>query len=551
MKNYIRKLIEDEKYNEAYTAANNLFYNGDFESAYEIYDEVYETICEEQGRSSPQAYHALKRLALLDEEGGRNEEALRLFNIYLEYVSENYGKVGTDYYEIYSKAAGILEYGGEFEKAAAIRNEILSFCLKKYGDSSAEAITALGGLAWNIYSSGKVKESLDLFLQQYEMAYASKECNTRQYYHILQNIGRCYEDLNENDKALEYLEMAYKAAVKVFGKKNEEALSVLNDIAGIYSRSGRITEALKRKEKIYNTMKEIMGEDCHNTNMAKLNLGSVYGEAGDFQKNLELTKEAYEWFVNTLGYNHSSTMIAMTNLSNAYSRQNNYEKALELREKLYSISVEVYGNDSPKAMEYFLYLAKSYADVGQMDTATEIADEVCRRQHELAKSDPQYILCSLAESAYMHMKAEHYDKVLEKCDEYFDITKSQGGETLFDLELVYYVQAKAMSRLGRHDEALTAIEKYNDVCETVYNNDESNPYYIDSLHGYAQILYRAGQLDKALKITQYTIEMYEKYNFRFMMINDHYQLLSDIYKSLGRNEEAEQILKQMTDRKDN
>lgn len=550
MDKQIYDLIKSEKYEEAYAFADKLFNGGDFDSAYEVYDEIYETLCEKHGRSSEPAYAALRNLAQLNFGGERYTEAFKLFNLYLEFVAEKYGKIYSDYYDVYEKTATILEYMGELGKAADIRNEILAFCLEEYGGNSAQAVTALGGLAWNTYVSGKISEALELFLQQYDMALACEEYDESRYCFILQNIGRCYDDINNKEKATEYFETAYKAAVKAFGEKKHVTMSVLNDLAGIYSDTGRKAEAIELKEKLLATAKEVLGEDRHDTTMAKLNLGEEYSESGNWHKGKQLTEEAYEWFVNNLGYTHRSTMIAMGNLANAYSRLGNEEKSLELRERLSNAAAESFGETHPMAIKYFLNMGYSYKNIGQLSTAVEIADEACRRMYASAESDPQFIMYGLGVNALFNMEAENYDKALARCDEFFDFSERCVGVSLYDLETIYYVQSNALSQLGRHEEALTAAEQYRDVATKIYG-DATNPYALDGLCDYARILYKADKLDEALELVEYTVRTQEEHGYENPPISTKLLLLSDIYTALGRYDEAEQILDKLTDEDEN
>ncbi|EXM41026.1 hypothetical protein RASY3_02855 [Ruminococcus albus SY3] len=544
MNDRITELIKNSEYDDAYAVADEE-YSGDYNALYEVYDEIYEAVSDEFGRSSEQAFVALRELAILDQIYVRYDEAIKLFRMYLEYVNENYDKAETDYYDIYARIAEMQEYSGELEESKRIRHEILSFCLESYGEVSKQTVYAFGGLAWNNYIAGNISEAVELFLQQYEMSLASDECNDEQYYLILQNIGRCYDDMKYRDKALEYLEKAYKSVVKAFGEEAQDTLSVMNDLAGIYSENGRKNEALEMYKKVLNTAKELLGEDCHDTNMAKLNLAREYGEAGYQDKSTELLSEAYEWFADKLGYAHSSTMLAMGNLANAYSRMRETEKALDMREKLYRVSAEAFGEDHPKTVKYFLYLGYSYKETGQLSAALDIADSACEKLRSIAEDDPEFLMEGLGRAAIFNMEAERYDKALELCDEFFEVSEKCGGVSLYDLETTYYVKSKTLALMNRFDEAIEAADRYLEVSAKLYGDDGTDPFYLDGLSDYAYILYKAGKYDEALEKVRYAIDRQQELGLEFPPLSRKQHLLADIYTAVGRYDDAEKILTEL------
>lgn len=294
----IVSLLESEKYSDAYRAAYKMFLEGDYDHAHEVYDEIYERFCEKYGRSSEQAYIKMLTLANFEFEAGRYNDALRLYDFYLDYVSENYDIRMTNYYGVAANKAQILEYFGQFERAEELRHEILSACLEIYGEKSADTVRALGGLGIDLYMSGKYDEALEIFMQQYEMALNSEECDQNDQYPILQNIGRVYSDLNEHDKALEYLKKAYAVSVSLHGEECHDSLSLLNDIAGVYSDTNKKEDVLAVKIKIYETARRVLGEENPDTVMAMQNLGREYNDSGDCKTakkyiNTALCKDTY------------------------------------------------------------------------------------------------------------------------------------------------------------------------------------------------------------------------------------------------------------------
>ena len=79
----ILDFIKAEDYNEAYIAADECLKEGDYDTAYEIYDEIYETVSEKRGRNSPQAFIALKYFGDHCFRCGKYKEALNMYEMYV------------------------------------------------------------------------------------------------------------------------------------------------------------------------------------------------------------------------------------------------------------------------------------------------------------------------------------------------------------------------------------------------------------------------------------------------------------------------------------
>ncbi|MBR2284479.1 MAG: tetratricopeptide repeat protein [Ruminococcus sp.] len=541
MDQHISELITKEKFDDAYTAADEYLEQNDFESAHEVYDEIYEAVCEKYGRSSEKAYVALRGLADLDYEYGDYDEAMRLYNMYLDYVKENYNIINTDYYDISARVATMLEYYGEFEEALNIRSEILNVYLSEYGENSIETVRALGGLGWNKYMSGNNDEAKELFLQQYQMALDCDECDDKQYYYILQNLGRAYQDMYMLDEALKYLDMAYETAVRAYGEKSPGALSVLNDLSGIYEDNGRLSEALELKEKVYETAKEILGENAQDTVMSKLNLGSCYRKNGNYEKSLELTKEAYEWYVENMGEEYHNTLLAMNNLAGTYSSLGENEKALELSEKVYSLSVKTLGELHTETLGRYINVSFVYNDMDMTSNALEIADDICGKLRDIPDNDPSTYLFALTVKALFHYGMEQYDEVFDAVELYRKTAEKYGYDNIGDNEHLHNLSALSFARTGKYREAYDEWEKNITISEKLYGRPD-HPSHLRNLSDGAYIYYKAGDHEKALDMIMYVIDMLKKHGTSTPKLSDAELLYSDILIALGRYDKAEEIL---------
>lgn len=546
----IKTLLEDEKYSDAYRAAYKLFLNGDYDSAREVYDEIYEIFCEQYGRNSEQAYVKLRTLANFEYDAGRYKDALNLYNLYLDYVRDNYILIETDYYDISSKKAYLLECLAEMEEAAVIRNEILTTYLTEYGEDNKKTISALGGLGSNNYKAGKYKEALELFLLQYDMAQKCSEYDKNNYYWILQCIGRTYDEMNMSDKSLEYLQKAYEAAKGAFGEKDHYTLSVLNDISGIYMNIGKKKEAFRIKEYLYETALEILGEEHVDTVMARVNLGNAYKENGEYDIAYKLIKRSYDWYLKTHGYGYDNTLFAAENLATVCGMKKAHDEALEIREKVYYESLKNLGELHPKTMRRYVNLSFAYDSVGQLTTACEITENAVRKMLAHHGQEKAILLYAIDICMVWNSNLENYDRAFELYDIYFDISSGSEGENLYDMESLFSLKANILAEIGKYKEALSELKKYREIIKRLYGENESDAYYLDDLRDTAYVLNRCGKSDEALELINYAISMHKKYDIKYPRLYKKLFVLAEVYTVLGRLDEAEAVLREIREDED-
>lgn len=551
MEKNIRSLLDNEEYDDAYSAAYKLFLNGDYDQAHEVYDEIYEIFCEKYGRSSEQAYLRLGSLADLEYEAGRYNDALRLYDFYLDYVRGNYELILTNYYDVLANIAQILEYFGRFDKAEELRQEILSACLENYGDKSADTVKALGGLGINYYLSGKYKEALDIFSQQYKMALGSDECEQKDIYPVLQNIGRVYSDMNAYDKAIEYLDKAYRISVDMYGEENHDSLSLLNDIAGTYSNLNRSNDAVALKKKVFDTAKKVLGEDNPNTIMSMLNLGNEYSKVGDYETAESYVRPAFEWYKDKYGYSHESALLAAEKYATICAMRRQYDKALELQEKVYNASLENLGQLHPQTMWRYIMLSYAYYENGELLPALEISEDAVNKilTHPDSDAAKACYIYAISHCMLFNMKLEKYERTFELYEKFCELMNRSEGASLYDLEMFYSVMAGSLAQVGKSDEALDIANKSMEVSVALYGEDSKEAYYLEALREKAYILYKTGHLNDALDTIEYAIKVQTEQSISHPPLYQKMQLLAKILIELGRYDEADSALAE-TDKND-
>ena len=537
----ILEMIQKGDYNSAYDEANTLFDNGDHDGAYVIYDEIYEDVCEKQGRNSIEAYDKLLSLGNLCYEMDRYDEALRHYTAIITFVQENNFSLDT-HIKIMSKIAYIHTIYGNYEKAKGVLNDLLKHSLDNYGEDSGQVVNTLNSFAETLYESGDLKEALEYFKQVHELAGKVKGCTYGQIF-SLQSIGRIYYDMKQEDKASDAYENAYKMAVDEYGEEDTNSLSILNDISNVYHSSGELDKAYELKKKLLEIQIRVFGENDHNTQMARLNLGSLYADLGKYEKALELKKAACEWFERNLGESHKSTIFALNALKNSYMCNKEDEKSFEICERLCNICERTRGKYHIDTLRAYTNLAVSYRCLKNITAAFDCAqlayDRACKHYGDDSIETAE-LSCTLAS---LYGTLGENKKAVELCEKYLATADALGMQDLYSLEYVNSILASSYVELGEYDKAKNAAQ---DCLDASFRNAgrKITPYYLMDMDDMAMVYADTGEGQKALEMIETVLEERKKNNITYPDNFSARDTYAHVLITLGSYADAETVLNQ-------
>lgn len=177
-------------------------------------------------------------------------------------------------------------------------------------------------------------------LRFYHMALdeASKESALRMdmsEYLALANVGRCYAQLNDFDKSVDYNIRAVCVAEKLFGKDGINIFLGLNDLAVTYEKRGMLQEAHGLYLRSLSGKIRTLGENDESTLMTMQELGNIKRRLNNLQESRILLERAYIGYENLKSPNEEMAYSIITNISAVYNQMGlvNQEKTL-LRETI-------------------------------------------------------------------------------------------------------------------------------------------------------------------------------------------------------------------------
>jgi tetratricopeptide (TPR) repeat protein len=319
------------------------------------------------------------------------------------------------------------------------------------------------------------------------------DCQSDLYY----SIALSYENVNEFNTAIEYLEKAIEL--------DSRNLSVLYELAYCFDRLDYYTDCIY----YYNQYLDI---DPF-SEVVWFNLGGVFIRLEEYMKAID----AYD-FATALNDNYA---LAYFNKANAYANFGNFEKAIDVYNE--------YLFFEENNLEALCYIGECYERIGNLDKATELYQKVLKFDSEY--SDALYGL------GIVNSMNNNFTESINYIHKAISI-KPDNAEYWYSIGNIYV----------KINDTSKAIEAYNKAIEF-------DPYDYESWLNLSEIFYNKNLLSKAIKVLE---EPYENIsdvaivNYRlasyYMLRNDINRGVEFLRKGINKNyEEVKEFFKYCPD----
>jgi tetratricopeptide (TPR) repeat protein/serine phosphatase RsbU (regulator of sigma subunit) len=311
------------------------------------------------------------------------------------------------------------------------------------------------------------------------------------------NLAECYENLKQNDKALEQ----YNQALKVAARTNDtKGMADIYKEMGIYFFKNRTyIKALEYFNYAIHLFQKI--HDNVNAEHVYSIMANMYRVQNNYAKALEYQLKAMQ--IAEKSGEVSSKVRSYYLVADIYSDIENYEKAIQYKLKALKL-FENYGDAKNIAACYF-YIAKNYAELKDFDNCILY----CKKAMELFSSIPSkegigacyailatgYIGLNELDLAYEHItKGVAIFEELAKTDERFRISISGNYAILGDL----YIKKKDYAAAVKYiKQSIVQDEVQSSYRHDLYKKYEILSLAYEGLHNYT-LAYESLKKSKAM-----------------------------------------------------
>ena len=386
---------------------------------------------------------------------------------------------------------------------------VLFVCLFFYVGtvSYAQSLKKLNKSAIALYNQGEYTEAAhfaEIALKKVEIKFGKRHEN---YIVSLDNLATIYVDMGQYDKSIPlYLEAVANTNVAL-GKNHPDYVMRLNKLAELYNDIGQYDEALPLYIEVLEIREKSLGKKHPGYSSALNNLAGLYYDMGQYDLALSLYMEALQIVEESLGKNHPEYGTILNNLAGLYRAMGRHDKA----HPLYLEAVEnIEKNRGKLHIEYGFILNNLggyYLQLGQYDKALPLYLEVLEIIEKSFGKDHRFYGTILNNLALLYRQTGNYDKAIPMFMESLsNIEKNLGkdhpsyGTGISNLAGLY-------ESIGEYDNALPLFIEALDVAERLLGKKHSE--YGVRLNSLAYLYNKIDQYDKALPMALEALEIIE------------------------------------------
>jgi CHAT domain-containing protein/tetratricopeptide (TPR) repeat protein len=254
---------------------------------------------------------------------------------------------------------------------------------------------------------------------------------------------------------------------EAFGKRGQQTLTSLNELAILYQALGRYREAEPLYVEALQATRDILGPRHPDTLTTLDNLAVLYKDLGRYSEAERSHLEALQARREVLGPRHPDTLTSLDNLALLYKEQGRYREAEPLNREALRLRREVLGPRDPDTLQSLNSLGSLYQDQGRHDDAEPLFQEALEARREVLGPRHPDTLISLSNLALLYkMQGRHSE-----------------AEPLYREAL----QTKREVLGPRHPETLTSIDNLALLCHAQGRYGEAEALSREALQAWREV----------------------------------------------------------------
>ena len=475
---------------------------GNHQAAADVYRRAVAGFSESLGAGHPSTLDAGQRLATLEELRGQYTEAAQALFISCVAADKTLGNLHIDTGECYRRL-GLMNFRqGDFVKArfaygksskilkgvagkghpSWVQTQIYRADLARSNAEYEEAEDILSSVTESEESPKNLKfEAKGVLAQLFEDQglYPKAEVTTQEILdYETETLGETHPNaitslnnlagLQRKQSRFIEAEKGYELALKRFqetlGKKHPSTLAVMNNLALTLETQGLYDRAEPLYRKALKTSKSVLGE-VHPTTIANMNNLAMLYSQGTFDKSEPLYKETIDLLAGERGEEHPDTIAVKNNLGYLYLLQERNDDAVELFEEVVLVWEEILGERHQKYMKGLNNLGRVNHNLGELETAEEMIAQALELRVEVMGENHMDTLRSQHDLGKLYIDMDRLDESLELLQKTLKQAEENLGEqhpyTFETLNTLAILQLKMEDIEGAFSTQQTIFERRN------------------------------------------------------------------------------------------
>lgn len=471
---------------------------GSHQQSAEAYRRAVTAYSESLGAGHPTALDALYRLSRVEEMRGDFGTAAQELLLGCTGASETLGELHIRTGQCYQRLGLMNLRQGDFTKSEFAYNKASRIFRNVVGEAAPEWVQTQIYRADLARANAAYGEAEQLLSQITE----AEEAPSHLKFEAKGVLAQLLEDQGLYPKAEAVTQEIFDHEVATLGETHPNAITSLNNLAGLQRKQSRFIEAEKGYELALQRFTESLGAEHPSTLAVMNNLALTLETQGLYDRAEPLYRKALKASKRLLGEAHPTTIANMNNLAMLYESQGTFDKAEPLYQQTIDILVDERGQKHTDTVSVKNNLGYLYLLQARNEDAAAIFEEVVAVWEESLGERHQKFMKGLNNLG----RVKHNLGALEEAEAFIsralDLRFEVLGEDHMDTLRSQHDLGKLYMDQERYDESLELL--LQTLSQAEENLGEQHPYTFETLNTLAILQMRTEDVEGAFA-TQQTI----------------------------------------------
>lgn len=367
------------KYTEPFNEA------GYWKTIYPMIEDFAEILKEKFGPDNIYYGIFVRKLAFLNEDRGKYNEAISYYQQVLKIFEKNMGKkilenndLVVDDHSIAmvtNDLANCYLSIGEYEKALTLQQNALKTVQNKVNEDPLYIALLQQNIALTYQYLGQYNKAMELCQEALTVREAHLGAEDLEVAKTTENLAVIHQQLGNYKEAFALAQRALNIREKKLGPKHPVVATNLSSLGVLCIIMDNLEEGLKYNQRAVKIAEEKF-EGGHISIAETLsNLGANYQYMLRYNDALEAYNRALKITEYSLGSDNSKLVNILNNIAETYRKMENYEKALEFYQRALHIARSHLGKEHPTVALIMNNLGRLYIDTKEFEKAYPICKQ--------------------------------------------------------------------------------------------------------------------------------------------------------------------------------
>lgn len=220
----------------------------------------------------------------------------------------------------------------------------------------------------------------------------------------INNLAASYLNKGNHKKASALIHKSLKHTIRLLGMQHPETAHCFQNLASIYMHTRKFSRAIPLYKAALHIYISIQGNMNPHTALCCSNLANAYNHIGEYKKSIRFFKNAIRVRLFQFGKNHLQTAASIHNLGGVYDNLQEYEKALRLYKIALRIRLKFWKTNHPDTAFSLHNIAGAYEKMGNLNKAFPLYKKALRICYRILGTHHPTTILFGTHTLYCHYK---------------------------------------------------------------------------------------------------------------------------------------------------